>query len=90
MLCLPCSRRPEAGSPQHRIAGGRRTEPEHVGRALGCPVERCGVENHITFGGTYVVSPSVEVTFAYMHAMENTVEGEDSNPAAFGGGNAGI
>jgi long-chain fatty acid transport protein len=46
------------------------------------------VEHHITFGGTYAVSQSVEVTFAYMHAMENTVEGEDSIPAPFGGGNA--
>jgi long-chain fatty acid transport protein len=46
------------------------------------------VEHHITFGGTYAVSPSIELTFAYMHAMENTVEGEDSIPVQFGGGNA--
>jgi long-chain fatty acid transport protein len=36
------------------------------------------VEHHVTFGGTYAVSESVELTFAYMHAFENTVEGEDS------------
>ena len=27
---------------------------------------------------TYAVSESVEITFAYMHAFENTVEGESS------------
>jgi len=36
------------------------------------------VEQHATFGGTYAISESVELTFAYMHAFENTVEGEDS------------
>ena len=46
------------------------------------------VEHHATFGGTYAVSESVEITFAYMHAFENTVEGEDSIPANFGGGEA--
>jgi len=46
------------------------------------------VEHHLTFGGTYAVSTGVEITFAYMHALENTIEGEDSIPAPFGGGNA--
>ena len=36
------------------------------------------VEHHATFGGTYAISDNVEITFAYMHAFENTVEGEDS------------
>ena len=36
------------------------------------------VEHHVTFGATYAVSGGVEITFAYMHAFENTVEGEDS------------
>ena len=36
------------------------------------------VEHHATFGGTYAVSENVEMTFAYMHAFESTVEGEDS------------
>ena len=44
------------------------------------------VEHHATFGGTYAVSENVEITFAYMHAFENTVEGEGSIPAGFGGG----
>ena len=51
------------------------------------------VEHHATFGGTYAVSENVEITFAYMHAFENTVEGEDSiipgmPPAGMGGGEA--
>ena len=46
------------------------------------------VEHHATFGATYAVSQSVEITFAYMHAFENTVEGEDSiipGPPEMGG-----
>jgi len=36
------------------------------------------VEHHATFGGTYAILENVEITFAYMHAFENTVEGENS------------
>ncbi len=46
------------------------------------------VEHHATFGGTYAVSENVEITFAYMHAFESTVEGEGSIPVLFGGGEA--
>jgi len=46
------------------------------------------VEHHATFGGTYAISESVEVTFAFMHAFENTVEGDASIPAPYGGGEA--
>jgi len=46
------------------------------------------VEHHLTFGGTYAVSNSMEVTFAYVHALENTVEGDSSIPAPYGGGEA--
>jgi long-chain fatty acid transport protein len=54
------------------------------------------VEHHITFGGTYAVKPGVEITFAYMHALENTVEGEDSiipgmpEQGGMGGGEANL
>jgi long-chain fatty acid transport protein len=46
------------------------------------------VESHVTFGGTYEVSEMFEITFAYMHALEKTVEGEGSIPIEFGGGEA--
>jgi len=36
------------------------------------------VEHHVTLGFTYAFSDMLEVTFAYMHAFENTVKGEDS------------
>jgi long-chain fatty acid transport protein len=34
------------------------------------------------------LSENVEITFAYMHAFESTVEGEGSIPVLFGGGEA--
>lgn len=46
------------------------------------------VEQHVTLGGTWRFSESMEITFAYMHAFENTVEGDDSIPMDFGGGEA--
>ena len=46
------------------------------------------VEDHLTFGGTWRVTPSAEISFAYMHAFEKTVEGSDSIPLDFGGGEA--
>lgn len=46
------------------------------------------VEQHVTFGGTWRITPSAEISFAYMHALENTVEGADSTPMDFGGGEA--
>lgn len=48
------------------------------------------VEQHATFGATYAVSDAVEITFAYMHAFEKTVEGEDSIPVGFGDGEANL
>ena len=46
------------------------------------------VETHVTFGGTWMLNEQMELSFAYMHAFENTVEGEDSIPMDFGGGEA--
>lgn len=46
------------------------------------------VETHATFGGTWRVTPSTEISFVYMHAFENTVEGAESIPMDFGGGEA--
>ncbi len=46
------------------------------------------VETHVTFGGTWMLNEQMELSFAYMHAFESTVEGEDSIPMDFGGGEA--
>jgi long-chain fatty acid transport protein len=48
------------------------------------------VESHVTFGATYAVTSTIEMTFAYMHAFENTVEGDASIPDPYGGGEADI
>jgi long-chain fatty acid transport protein len=48
------------------------------------------VETHATLGGTFRLNETMELTFAYMHAFENTVEGKDSIPMDFGGGEANL
>ncbi|RMG36834.1 MAG: long-chain fatty acid transporter [Gammaproteobacteria bacterium] len=42
------------------------------------------VQNHLTLGGTYTLGNGDEVTFAYMHAFEESIKG--SIAAALGGG----
>ncbi len=46
------------------------------------------VEHHLTLGATLKAGDRVGVTLAYVHAFEKTVEGSESIPAAFGGGEA--
>ena len=48
------------------------------------------IEDHITFGTTYVLPNKAELSIAYMHAFENTVNGENSIPNFMGGGNANL
>jgi len=48
------------------------------------------VEDHITLGGTWTLEDKSEITFGYMHALENTVKGSGSIPAGFGGGEANL
>jgi long-chain fatty acid transport protein len=48
------------------------------------------VEDHLTLGATWRLQSGGEVTFAYMHAFEETVKGSGSIPPAFGGGNANL
>jgi long-chain fatty acid transport protein len=38
------------------------------------------VQDHVTLGMTYAVSPSSEVTVAYMHAFKKSVSGPANNP----------
>lgn len=47
------------------------------------------VEDHLTLGATYVLPNKAELSFAYMHAFENTVNGVNSIPNnPLGGGDA--
>jgi long-chain fatty acid transport protein len=52
------------------------------------------VEDHLTLGATWRLQSGGEVTFAYMHAFEQTVKGSGSIPPGFppgfGGGNANL
>lgn len=48
------------------------------------------VQNHLTLGGTWKLANKSEVTVAYIHAFELTVNGTNSIPASQGGGNANI
>jgi long-chain fatty acid transport protein len=48
------------------------------------------VEDHLTLGATYILPNKGELSFAYMHAFEENVNGSGSIPANFGGGEANI
>lgn len=48
------------------------------------------IENHLTLGGTWTLANKNEVTFSYMHGFSKTVNGTNSIPVGFGGGNANI
>jgi len=48
------------------------------------------VEDHLTLGLTWAVTPTSELSVSYMHAFENTVRGKQSIPASFGGGEANL
>jgi long-chain fatty acid transport protein len=48
------------------------------------------VQDHLTLGATWTLSDKSELSFAYMHAFENSVKGSGSIPLGFGGGNANL
>jgi long-chain fatty acid transport protein len=48
------------------------------------------VKDHVTFGATYVLPNKSELSFAYYHAFEEKVRGNNSIPGMFGGGEADI
>jgi len=48
------------------------------------------VEQHFTLGGTLKVGTNSEVSFAYMYAPEKKINGSNSIPAPFGGGETNI
>ena len=48
------------------------------------------VQNHLSLGATWATSKTGELSFNYIHAFENTVNGSGSIPPAFGGGEANL
>ena len=48
------------------------------------------VKSHLSLGATWATSKTGELSFNYIHAFENTVNGSGSIPMAFGGGNANL
>jgi long-chain fatty acid transport protein len=48
------------------------------------------VQDHVTLGATWNVSKDNELSFSYMHAFKQNVNGPNAIPASMGGGNANI
>lgn len=48
------------------------------------------VQDHVTLGATYILANQSELSFSYMHAFEEKVNGSGSIPAMFGGGEANL
>ncbi|HSQ03000.1 MAG TPA: outer membrane protein transport protein, partial [Burkholderiales bacterium] len=48
------------------------------------------VEHHVTLGATWTLANKSELSVGYMHAFEKKLDGANSIPAAFGGGNANL
>ena len=48
------------------------------------------VRDHLTFGATWALSQKNELSFDYLHAFKNTVNGSGSIPPAFGGGEVNV
>lgn len=48
------------------------------------------VQDHLTLGGTWTTSKNGELSVAYTHGFKKTVNGANSIPASYGGGNANI
>ena len=48
------------------------------------------VEDHLTLGATWTLPNKGELTVGYMHAFSKTINGSNSIPAPYGGGNANL
>jgi len=48
------------------------------------------VQNHLSLGATWMLANNSELSVAYVHAFKQTVNGSNSIPSAYGGGNANL
>ncbi len=74
------------------IRGGynHSTQPIRSGKTLFNILAPGVVQDHVTLGATYVLPNKSELSFAYMHAFEESVKGNNSILPAFGGGEANL
>jgi long-chain fatty acid transport protein len=81
-----------AWSPQLTLRGGFVTlkQPIPESQTLFNILAPGVVEDHLTLGATWQLSPQSELTVGYMHAFENEVKGRGSIPLALGGGEANL
>jgi len=78
-----------------RVGYNHSSQPIRRGQTLFNVLAPGVVQNHLTVGATYVLPNQSEVSFAYMHAFDETVRGRQSippgfPPAGFGGGEANL
>ena len=66
------------------------TQPIRSGETLFNILAPGVVQDHLTLGTTWVLENKAELSLAYMHAFENSVNGSSSVPAGFGGGEANL
>ena len=66
------------------------TQPIRSGETLFNILAPGVVQDHLTLGTTWVLENKAELSLAYMHAFENSVNGSGSVPAGFGGGEANL
>ena len=66
------------------------TQPIRGGETLFNILAPGVVQDHLTLGTTWLLENKAELSLAYMHAFENSVNGSGSIPAGFGGGEANL
>ena len=66
------------------------TQPIRSGETLFNILAPGVVQDHVTLGATYELPNKSELSFAYMHAFEENVNGSGSIPAGFGSGEANL
>ncbi|MCB5191394.1 outer membrane protein transport protein [Methylobacillus arboreus] len=66
------------------------TQPIPRGETLFNILAPAVVQDHLTLGASWKLANNDEISFSYVHAFENKVNGNNSIPAAFGGGDVNL
>lgn len=48
------------------------------------------IQHHVSVGATWQIDPKQELSFAYTYGVKHKLKGDQSIPAAFGGGNTNL
>jgi long-chain fatty acid transport protein len=73
-----------------RVGYNHSAQPVPAGETLFNMLAPGVVQNHPSIGGTLRVADNAEFSIAYTHALKKTVNGSNSIPPNFGGGNANV